>query len=207
MTLHLDCAISITNLKQSAGQELYDWTSLSWTLCDPRFYHMLVSKYHHFKDRHVLYFCYQNEKKNVYWHTEKLAHKYNCAKIILSLGYPILAANVQFYLHCKCKTTSITESSKYILIYRNIGLVLQNKFIVRESTISAFPVIFKILFTNMLHCSPWYTFFRRANLDIALEVISFYTKKYFFIPTDLWLSAAACCYICSQVTAEVSLVN
>lgn len=120
--------------------------------------------------------------------TEKLVHKYNCAKNILSLDYPVLAANVQFYLYSKYKTTPVTESSKYLLIYHNIGLVLQNKSIVRENT-SVFPVIFKILFTKiMLHCSPWYTFFHRANLGITLKVISFCRKNTFlFQLSSCWV--------------------
>lgn len=138
-------------------------------------------------------------------YTEKLVHKYSCAKSILGLDYPILAANIQFYLYCKCKTT-ITESSKYIFIYHHIGLVLQNKS--EKAQLVPFLWIFNIVFANiMLHCSPWYIFFHRANLDITLKVTSFYIQNIFFIPADLLLSAAACCYICSQVTVEVSLVN
>lgn len=132
-------------------------------------------------------------RKRMYtWYTEKLFHKYNCAKSILSLDYPILAANIQIYLYCKCKTVHVTESLKYILIYHYIGLVLQNKSIFRESTVSAFPVIFYILFTNIMrYCSPSYTFFHRTNLDITLNIISF--CMIFFYSN--WSLAECCCLL------------
>lgn len=109
-------------------------------------------------------------------YSTKLVQKYNWAESILSLGCPVLAASVQLYLYCKCKTTKL----KICINLSNIVLVFQNKSIVTENTISAFPVIFKIPFTNiMLHCSPRYMLFHRANLYITWKIISFCMKNIF----------------------------